>query len=130
MPEQELDSNHMYRAWSFMKEGKQVEAFIEAKNVSSSDPFFYDAKILCGEIKTSMKHYETAEQYLNEAIALKPDIPTAYMRRAWLRCSQKQPDLGLNDINKAETLIELLDNSLVDDWIIQQISLHHHNFWC
>lgn len=121
MSEQESDSNHMYKAWSFMKEGKQFEAFIEAKNVSTSDPFFYDAKVLCGEIKTSMKDYETAEQYLDEAIALKPDTPTAYMRRAWLRCSQKQPDLGLNDINKAETLIELLDNSLVDDWIITGI---------
>lgn len=109
------------KSWSLIKEGKKVEALSEAEKVPPSNPFFYDAKVLCGEIKTFMRDYEAAEQYLDEAIALKPDSPHAYMRRAWLRCSQELPELGLNDINKAQGLIETMDNSLVEDWIITGI---------
>ncbi len=112
----------MQKAWSFMKQGKQIEALIEAENVPSSDPFFYDAKVLCGQIKISMKDYDTAEQYLNEAINLKPNSLSAYMRRAWLRWYQKQPELSLNDVKKAEAIIELIDEPLsVEDWIIEGI---------
>jgi tetratricopeptide (TPR) repeat protein len=117
-----LDSGgNIEKAWSFMKEGKQVEALAEAENVLPSDPYFYDAQVLCGEIKTYLRDYEAAEQYLDKAIALKPDSPSAYMRLAWLRYFQKRPELGLNDINKAEAIIKVMDNSLVEDWIVTGI---------
>jgi len=107
------------KAWHYMQQGEILNALEEAKKVVDSDPYFYDAQVLCGEINTSNQDFLEAEKYLNKAINFNPHKPDAYMRLAWVKYYQNQIDLTLNAIKKAEEIIIEKDeqNNSTPDWV-------------
>lgn len=107
------------KAWHYMQEGEILNALEEAKKVIDSDPYFYDAQVLCGEINTSNQDFVEAERYLNKAINFNPHKPDAYMRLAWVKYYQNQINLTLDAIKKTEEIIieKEEQNNLIPNWI-------------
>ena len=107
------------KAWHYMQQGEILNALEEAEKVVDSDPYFYDAQVLCGEINTSNQDFLQAEKYLNKAINFNPHKPDAYMRLAWVKYYQNQIDLTVNAIKKAEEILIEKDeqNNSIPDWV-------------
>lgn len=70
----------------------------EAEKINSSDPEIYNIK---GIIYFSLKEYDQAEGYYNEAITLKPDFSEARYNLCGLYLTVDKPDQAIEQCSKA-----------------------------
>lgn len=114
-------ANPMERAWLFMRERREQEALEAALTTSATDPFYYKALTLIAEVRTNQGDFADAEEAIDEAVALAPKHPEAYVRRAWLRYHQGRFADGLSQLDMAEHRMNRLGK--VEDFLTTELPL-------
>jgi len=116
------------KGWELAGEGRWREALEEALATKETNPYYYDAVVLCGHIRLSSGDLEQAESDLNRAIQLSRRPYHALTVRAWLRVEQKRFEEGIADALRAR---ELSEGMIAQDaevcWVLGYLYAHTGN---
>jgi len=96
-----VDRNPVGKAWRLVGEGKLAEALTVVARVPEGDQQYYARLVLEGHVLRRQNRLDEAEARLDEAVALFPKGPNAYVERAWLRLQQERTSAAVEDARRA-----------------------------